>query len=632
MDGTATILGVGIGGAAVNLGVISTDNYASTSILNQYGSYGSQYQTNSIFNSFSTYGSSFNSNSVCNTFASYTSVPQIWWQGTFIGYLTANTITSSRVDPATLVAALLAKKSTLVAPTSTFSICNQSNVDVSASYARLDTTTSTFVAHGWYNIKANTCVTVSSSATQFRYYYVYAEGGGVTWQDSSGANQFCVDPVNPFNLANTSSSCTSRGYVAKNFSEVDTGSSNAFTFNLTGTVTTTTAAPTTTTTAAPTTTTTVAITTTTTLAPPTQTTYEAEPNNLTSIATPVALGDYFVGTSAAYNEVDYFKISVPQAGLYTITQVPLGSTGYQGYSALAQAYDAANNLLASLSSKVDASAATTFSVSAAGDIFIKVSANFVTDPYRFTLSQMGATTTTTTTSTTTSTAAPTTTTTSTTAAPTTTTTAAPTTTTTVANTTTTTLAPSGTLSFVQGWNLAGNGSDSPINVATAFADTSQFVTIWKWVATQGVWAFHAPSLAAQGGTVLVDYVAAKGYQLLSTIAGGEGFWVNAKQSISVDVVSGNAVGIASLNSTLTKGWNLVSVGESATPKQFCDAQSTGVTTLWAWDATASAWYFYAPSLDASGGLGNYVTGKGYLNFTTMNKTLGQGIGFWVNKP
>ena len=207
-----------------------------------------------------------------------------------------------------------------------------------------------------------------------------------------------------------------------------------------------------------------------------------------------------------------------------------------------------------------------------------------------------------------------------------------TTTSTIATTTTTTQAVGPVLNLAQGWNLVGNGSDTPINVATTFADTNSFVTIWKWIAAQSAWAFHAPSLAAQGGTTLTDYVASKGYQLLTTITGGEGFWVNAKQAGSVSVANGNAMTIATLEPTLVKGWNLSSIGETATPKQFCDAQSTGVTTLWAWDATNSAWYFYAPALDADGSLGSYIASKGYLDFSTTGKTLGPGVGFWVNKP
>lgn len=229
------------------------------------------------------------------------------------------------------------------------------------------------------------------------------------------------------------------------------------------------------------------------------------------------------------------------------------------------------------------------------------------------------------TTTTTTTLAPTTTTT------TSTTTAAPTTTT-VAATTTTSRAPSTPLDFVQGWNLVGNGTNAMIDVATTFADTNKFVSVWKWIAAQSAWGFNAPTLAAQGSTVLADYAALKGYQLLTTIASGEGFWVNAKQAGSVNVTNGNVIGIPALGSTLVKGWNLVSVGESASPKQFCDAQTGGVTTLWAWEASGSAWYFYAPSLDANGGLAAYIASKGYLDFTARGKTLGPGVGFWVNKP
>lgn len=57
-----------------------------------------------------------------------------------------------------------------------------------------------------------------------------------------------------------------------------------------------------------------------------------------------------------------------------------------------------------------------------------------------------------------------------------------------------------------------------------------------------------------------------------------------------------------------------------------------LTSLWAWDSALSKWYFYAPSLEKSGELTAYIAGKNYLDFTQHNKTLGNGAGFWVNKP
>ena len=90
--------------------------------------------------------------------------------------------------------------------------------------------------------------------------------------------------------------------------------------------------------------------------------------------------------------------------------------------------------------------------------------------------------------------------------------------------------------------------------------------------------------------------------------------------------------MTSLAPTLRQGWNLVSIGEAMTPKQFCDAQGGAVTSVWAWDNAQGKWYFYAPSLDASGGLSAYIASMGYLDFTANGKTLGSGVGFWVNKP
>ncbi len=58
-----------------------------------------------------------------------------------------------------------------------------------------------------------------------------------------------------------------------------------------------------------------------------------------------------------------------------------------------------------------------------------------------------------------------------------------------------------------------------------------------------------------------------------------------------------------------------------------------LTTMWACGNPQSAWYFYAPSLEAQGAtaLSGYIAGKGYLDFGSNNKTLGNGTGFRVNR-
>jgi len=94
---------------------------------------------------------------------------------------------------------------------------------------------------------------------------------------------------------------------------------------------------------------------------------------------------------------------------------------------------------------------------------------------------------------------------------------------------------------------------------------------------------------------------------------------------------------------LSSGWSLVAIGQNRTPRDFVNeiainqplspsVAATSLTSLWAWDSGSSSWYFYAPSLDNSGELSNYIASKGYLDFVVTGKTLGPTTGFWVNHP
>ncbi len=202
---------------------------------------------------------------------------------------------------------------------------------------------------------------------------------------------------------------------------------------------------------------------------------------------------------------------------------------------------------------------------------------------------------------------------------------------------------SSTIDVSSGWNLLGNGVSTAIEVASAFGDATKVVTVWKWDAASAKWAFYAPSLLGQA---LTSYASSKDYEVLSTISAGEGFWVNASQAFGVQLSAGTSVMSGDFASgaskSLRQGWSLIAVGETKTPGGFNIALSAStpsagtipqnITTLWAWDGNLSNWYFYAPSLDANGGLGTYITGKNYLDFTNSNKVLGPGVGFWVNKP
>ena len=52
------------------------------------------------------------------------------------------------------------------------------------------------------------------------------------------------------------------------------------------------------------------------------------------------------------------------------------------------------------------------------------------------------------------------------------------------------------LNLTAGWNLLGNGSAAPIEVATTFADATKIAAVWKWNRSAGTWALYAPSLSS----------------------------------------------------------------------------------------------------------------------------------------
>jgi hypothetical protein len=70
------------------LGSITENPYDTSSLLNQYGPFGSMYSSTSIFNQYSPYGSPFGQFSVNNPYS--TVPPQLYIQGQFLGHVTKN--------------------------------------------------------------------------------------------------------------------------------------------------------------------------------------------------------------------------------------------------------------------------------------------------------------------------------------------------------------------------------------------------------------------------------------------------------------------------------------------------------------------------------------------------------------
>lgn len=196
--------------------------------------------------------------------------------------------------------------------------------------------------------------------------------------------------------------------------------------------------------------------------------------------------------------------------------------------------------------------------------------------------------------------------------------------------------------LVTGWNLLGNSVSTPLDVAATLGDATKVTTVWKWIPATSKWAFYAPTMTAPD---LATYATNKGYEVLSTVNGGEGFWVNAKVAFTAQLTAGTSISsntFADPNG-LPTGWSLIAVGDNPSPRTFANAiastqpvspavAATSITTLWVWDSGLSSWYFYAPSMDNAGTLASYITNKGYLDFTAKGKTLDPTTGFWVNRP
>ena len=129
-----------------------------------------------------------------------------------------------------------------------------------------------------------------------------------------------------------------------------------------------------------------------------------------------------------------------------------------------------------------------------------------------------------------------------------------------------------------GWSLMGNDTDGSIDVAAIFgtattpsAISPSVTTVWSWNNALSRWNFFTPSMTSQG---LFDYAALKGFDVMTTILKGQGYWVNAKNQClyepkgmintntintnsgsagGVDVGGGGGSGVQDINGSLNSG-------------------------------------------------------------------------------
>jgi hypothetical protein len=172
----------------------------------------------------------------------------------------------------------------------------------------------------------------------------------------------------------------------------------------------------------------------------------------------------------------------------------------------------------------------------------------------------------------------------------------------------------------------GNSTSAAQDVKALLGTQASSVTsVWKWNAVSSKWAFYSPALDTAG--TLAGYISSKGYDALTSIDPGDGFWINVSATSGLSLGLQSGTGFALGASTLKPNWNLVATGDNASPAGFSTTVGD-VTTLWAWNSANNSWYFYAQSAASNGTLASYISSKNYQDFGST--TLGNGRGFWVN--
>ncbi len=167
------------------------------------------------------------------------------------------------------------------------------------------------------------------------------------------------------------------------------------------------------------------------------------------------------------------------------------------------------------------------------------------------------------------------------------------------------------LNIHSGWNLLSAAVD--IDPAQSLSDASRVISVWAW--TGSTWSLYLPGEESPGA-----YAQAKGFEELSLIQPGQGFWINAGAPL-VQVLPGIP---QDLEPPLSSGWNLIGAGtgSSQSVTDFLQGLDLSVASLWKWNN--SNWSVCLPGEDDLGAA--YAQTKG---FGTM-QTIEPGIGFWVN--
>jgi len=166
------------------------------------------------------------------------------------------------------------------------------------------------------------------------------------------------------------------------------------------------------------------------------------------------------------------------------------------------------------------------------------------------------------------------------------------------------------LNISASWNLLSSLIE--LNVAQLL-DNPIYKSIWKW--TGNNWAVYLPDKEDKGNS----YAEQKGYNTLSQISPGEGFWIHSNQAGKLTLTGGYGPGKIQVKA----GWNLLGLkkpGSYPVGDLIADNASK-IESLWKWEG--NTWAVYLPNEKDYGQ--SYADQKKF----GFVKTIAAGEGFWV---
>lgn len=163
-----------------------------------------------------------------------------------------------------------------------------------------------------------------------------------------------------------------------------------------------------------------------------------------------------------------------------------------------------------------------------------------------------------------------------------------------------------------GWRLLGWNKSSPLAMSTVSDAGDYILSVWKW--SGNTWQVYLP------GQDSASYAMDKGLTVLSSVAVGEGFWLNV-QSVGTVPINSAAVntGAAVSIEFPAAGWYLLGWAKPDPLTTATVDQASLIESVWKWSGTI--WQVFLPGKDSE----SYASSKG---FEVLASVAG-GEGFWV---